>query len=137
MKRRWQVVAGIVFLPLWVTSANAGVEVFTLSTITLQHVPHEAAVVEMDRGEALDREISEGLPNDSDAASRVMATRMKTPAFQEHAEALKEAYTGLTRAWQLGIQKLPAVVVDQQYVVYGESDVRRALAEIHRHKENP
>ncbi len=40
----------------------------------------------------------------------------------------------MTDAWSLGITAVPAVVVDQRYVVYGEPDVARAIARIEQHR---
>jgi len=34
----------------------------------------------------------------------------------------------------LGLAKVPAVVVDRRYVVYGETDVARAVARIESHR---
>ena len=45
------------------------------------------------------------------------------------------AYQGVADAWSLGITSLPAVVVDQRYVVYGDSDVARAIARIEQHRK--
>ncbi len=35
-------------------------------------------------------------------------------------------------AWSLGITRIPAVVVDHRYVVYGDPNLERALAKIER-----
>lgn len=40
-------------------------------------------------------------------------------------------------AWSLGITKIPAVVVDRRYVVYGESDMAKALVLINDAKSQP
>lgn len=40
-------------------------------------------------------------------------------------------------AWQSGIAKLPAVLVDEQFVVYGEYDVRIAVERIEAHRRAP
>jgi integrating conjugative element protein (TIGR03757 family) len=40
------------------------------------------------------------------------------------------AYQGVAEAWGLGVARIPAVVVDRRYVVYGEPDVPRAIARI-------
>lgn len=40
------------------------------------------------------------------------------------------AYQGVADAWGLGIAKIPAVVIDRRYVVYGEPDVPHAVARI-------
>jgi len=53
-------------------------------------------------------------------------------------QRLREAYQSITDAWSLGITTLPAVVVEQRYVVYGETDLDKALARIAKYrKENP
>ena len=44
------------------------------------------------------------------------------------------AYQDVADAWGLGIAKVPAVVVDRRYVVYGEPDVARAMARIEAHR---
>ena len=48
---------------------------------------------------------------------------------------MREAYQGMTDAWSLGITSIPAVIVDQRYVVYGESDLGQALVRIERYRE--
>ena len=45
------------------------------------------------------------------------------------------AYQSVADAWGLGIAKVPSVVVDRRYVVYGEPDVARALARIEAHRK--
>ncbi|HEQ1867040.1 TPA: TIGR03757 family integrating conjugative element protein, partial [Pseudomonas aeruginosa] len=47
-----------------------------------------------------------------------------------------DAYQGVADAWSLGITTLPAVVVDQRYVVYGESDLDKALARVAQHRKD-
>ncbi|WP_281686614.1 TIGR03757 family integrating conjugative element protein [Pseudomonas citronellolis] len=47
---------------------------------------------------------------------------------------IASAYQGVTDAWSLGITSLPAVVVDQRYVIYGEPDAARAVARIEQHR---
>ncbi|MGH8391347.1 MAG: DUF1525 domain-containing protein, partial [Pseudomonas sp.] len=37
-----------------------------------------------------------------------------------------------TDAWSVGVEKIPAVVIDRRYVVYGEADVAKAIAQIDR-----
>ena len=49
-------------------------------------------------------------------------------------QRLADAYQGVIDAWSLGITRIPAVVVDRRYVVYGETDVSRALARIEEYR---
>ena len=50
-------------------------------------------------------------------------------------QRIRDAYQGVTDAWSLGITSIPAVIVDQRYVVYGVSDLGQALARIERYRE--
>ncbi|MCL6641681.1 MAG: TIGR03757 family integrating conjugative element protein [Candidatus Rokubacteria bacterium] len=50
------------------------------------------------------------------------------------ATRIGSAYQGVADAWGLGLAKVPAVVVDRRYVVYGEPDVARAVARIESHR---
>lgn len=48
--------------------------------------------------------------------------RMKQPDWQEQEARLSRAYQALTDAHALGIQKVPAVVFNDKYVIYGTTD---------------
>jgi integrating conjugative element protein (TIGR03757 family) len=47
---------------------------------------------------------------------------------------LATAYQGVADAWSLGVTTLPAVVLDQRYVMYGEPDAAKAVARIEAHR---
>lgn len=115
---------------MWGGVASAGVEVFTIAGEPVTNVPPKAAVVELDAPARLDARLSQGLPDDPDRAKQVLQSRMGGPDWQATLQRYNRVYTGLARAWMLGVEKVPAVVVDGQYVVYGEHDVAAALAEI-------
>lgn len=107
--------------------ALAQVEVFTLAGLPVTQVPADATVVELDAPARLDQRLSQGLPADPKAAAAIVRRRLKS--FKAR---YGTAYRGLVRAWQLGVAKVPAVVVDGQYVVYGRPDVATALAALRR-----
>lgn len=50
---------------------------------------------------------------------------------------LASAQQGAADAWSIGITKVPAVVVDRQYVVYGQPDVAAAIKEIEAARGRP
>lgn len=103
----------------------SGVAVFTISGVPVTNVPDNARVVELDRTARLDLRLSRGVPNNKQAAIKMVKKRARRLKDEYGA-----AYTGLLRAWRLGVEKVPAVVVDGQYVVYGQADVAQALARI-------
>ena len=90
-------------------------------------------VIELDLPERIKAELAAGLPNDPSRAAALVQQRLRDggPALQHR---IGSAYQGVADAWGLGIAKVPAVVVDRRYVVYGEPDVARAMARIEAHR---
>ena len=88
-----------------------------------------ARVIELDLPERIEAELAADLPNDASRAATLVQQRLRDggPALQRR---IGSAYQGVADAWGLGIAKVPAVVVDRRYVVYGEPDVSRAVARI-------
>lgn len=112
------------------------IEVFTLAGMPPTNVPDHAIFVELDEAGRLDALISENLPDDPQRAMAYMQTLMRSDQWQHLTLQLKHAYTGLARAKQLGIDKVPAVVIDSQYVIYGVTNIEEALRMYHDyHKE--
>lgn len=116
----------------WCSAVSAGVEVFTVAGEPVINAPDSAAVVELDAPARLDARISQDLPADPARAQQELQSRMSDPEWQATLKRYGELYRGIARAWMLGIEKVPAVVVDSRYVVYGEPDVRAALEKIEK-----
>lgn len=119
-------------LLVWTHSAVGSVEVFTVASVPVTNAPDTAAVVELDAPGRLDTRISQDLPANPSSAKKALQARMQGAEWQATLKRYRSAYTGVARAWMLGVEKLPAVVVDSRYVVYGEPDVGAALQEIER-----
>lgn len=98
--------------------------------------PAGVQVVELDLPARLEAELNAQLPTDQGRSGEVVRQRLAQggAAFQRRSAA---AYQGVVEAWQLGVTRLPAVVVDQRYVVYGEPDVTRAVARIDAYRGQP
>ena len=92
-----------------------------------------ATVIELDRPEKITTNLFTHLPADPVKSTALAKERlMDEVALQQ----LKTAYQDILNAWQLGITKIPAVVVDQRYVVYGEPDVIKAVALIEAYRRS-
>lgn len=91
--------------------------------------PAGARIIELDLPLHIEAEIAADLPNDPGKATALVRQRLRDggDALQRH---IGHAYQGVVDAWGLGIARIPAVVVDRRYVVYGEPDVARAVARI-------
>ena len=127
-------------LALWVVvssvfstaAAAAEVLVITDSGHPVQ-VAAGTRVIELDLPARIEAELAAGLPTDPTQAAAIVQQRLREGG-QDLQRRLGRAYQDVTQAWGLGITKVPAVVVDRRYVVYGESDVARAAARIETYR---
>ena len=90
-------------------------------------------LIALDEAPRIEAELSANLPTDPDQATALVKRRL-TQGGTDLQRRIATAYQGVTDAWSLGITAVPAVVVDQRYVVYGEPDVARAIARIEQHR---
>ncbi|KTT49724.1 thioredoxin [Pseudomonas oryzihabitans] len=95
-----------------------------------------ARVVLLDAPERLEQQLSEGLPADPRQAAALMQQRLRSASAQQLSRDLVKAHQDVADAWSLGVTKVPAVVVDGRYVVYGQSDVAAAVASIARYRSS-
>lgn len=92
-------------------------------------------LIALDEAHRIEAELSAELPADPEQATVIVKRRLNGGGADLQ-RRLASAYQGVTDAWSLGITSLPAVVVDQRYVVYGEPDVARAVARIEQHRRS-
>ncbi|QRI92997.1 TIGR03757 family integrating conjugative element protein [Delftia lacustris] len=92
--------------------------------------------IALDAAQRIEDELSAGLPADPQRAESVLRQRLATGGAAL-AQRLQAAHQDVADAWALGVTKIPAVVVDQRYVVYGVSDLDLALVTIQRRKGAP
>jgi integrating conjugative element protein (TIGR03757 family) len=120
--------------------AAMGAQVISASEVWVvtdsQHpvkVPPGVRVTELDAAHRIEARLARGLPPNPERAAAVATQRLRalTP---ELTQALAGAYQGIVDAWSMGVTKIPAVIVDRRYIVYGERDVERAVSEIERYR---
>jgi integrating conjugative element protein (TIGR03757 family) len=83
-------------------------------------------VVKLDEAQRLQSTLSANLPTDQAQAEVIVRQRFAQGGATWQAR-MQQAYQGVTDAWAMGVEKVPAVVVNRRYVVYGEADVNKAL----------
>jgi integrating conjugative element protein (TIGR03757 family) len=111
--------------------------VITDSKQPLQGTYKPARVIELDAARRIQAELSANLPADPQQAAAIVGQRLKDGGSRLQ-QRMQPAYQGVTDAWSMGITTIPAVVVDRRYVIYGESDIDRAMARIAQYrKEHP
>ena len=92
-----------------------------------------AQVVKLDEAQRLQTALSANLPADQAQAAAIVRQRLSQSGASWQAR-MQQAYQGVADAWAMGIKKVPAVVVNRRYVVYGEADVNKALQRIDQYR---
>jgi len=91
--------------------------------------PAGVRVIDLDQPAHIEAELTARLPADPAQAEALVRQRL-LDGGADLQRRIGQAYQGVADAWGLGIVKIPAVVVDRRYVVYGEPDVAHAVARI-------
>lgn len=115
--------------PVW----SADVWVFTDHAHPVQVGPG-MRVIELDAPVHIQAELTADLPKNPEQAAAVIRDRLKQDPGGLH-QRLAAAYQGLTDAWSLGIAKIPAVVVDRRFVIYGLADATQAVQRIEQYRK--
>lgn len=126
-KFRWKLA---IACSLWLqahTSA-AAIWVFTDQQHPIE-APPGVRVIHLDAASRIESELATDLPADPTKAATIVQQRL-ADGGADLQRRLTDAYQGITDAWSLWVTKIPAVVVDGQYVIYGDPDVSRALTTI-------
>lgn len=100
----------------------------------LVRAPADARITLLDAPQQLTATLSAALPADPSRAAALATERLATDNHVAQAE-LAAAYQSVVDAWGLGITKLPAVIVDRHYVLYGDPNVERALHRIRQFRQ--
>lgn len=108
--------------------------VITESGQPMQGTHKPVRVIELDAPQRIEAELTTGLPGDPQKAAPIVRQRLKDGGASLQ-QRMQTAYQGVTDAWSMGITSIPAVVVDQRYVLYGETNIDRALARIAQHRK--
>ncbi|MCK9744209.1 TIGR03757 family integrating conjugative element protein [Pseudomonas syringae] len=115
----------ILIAALQVPFANAETWIVTDRNHTVQ-APARVRVILLDEPERLEAKLSEGLPANQQQAVAIMQQRLKSNDAQRLQQDLALAQQDLVDAWSMGVTKVPAVVVDRKFVVYGETNAKAA-----------
>ncbi|HFW1990530.1 TPA: TIGR03757 family integrating conjugative element protein [Salmonella enterica subsp. enterica serovar Saintpaul] len=93
----------------------------------------DTRVVWLDAPEQLQQSLFGSLTSAPGEAERRAQAVIHSAGWQQKQAVLAQAYRGLLQAWQMGLEKYPAVVSDDRYVVYGTADAVVADGLFHSH----
>lgn len=113
-------------------TAHAETWAITDSAHPLTSVPADVRVIKLDDQQRIEEQLSREPPPNPHQAALAARRLMSTPAGAALMQQLATAQQGNADAWSVGVSKVPAVVVDRRYVVYGQPDVATAMQTINR-----
>lgn len=125
----------IISLLLCSLNAYASVTIVTDSVHPLHNIPNEARIIMLDDCIELHSTLSNNLPNDPVQAEQLVKARL-TVIGDSYQQSIQHALQDALEAYQLGVTKIPAVIQDNRYMVYGELDVSVALQLIEERGHN-
>jgi integrating conjugative element protein (TIGR03757 family) len=99
-------------------------------------VPDSVRVIHLDEAARLQAEIFNHLPKEAAGAAEAVRERLHAQGDLLN-RRLSAAYQGVVEAWSLGVLKLPAIIVDRRYVVYGDTNVAHALSLVQQYRGRP
>ena len=112
------------------------IEVFANSSMLITPKGTDAKIYWMDGIARMGDELSKGLPKTEKEAMAYMAE--KRPAIeQKYRPHIANAGRGITLGMKYGIEKIPAIVINQESVIYGLTDVNEAIAHFQKVKQAP
>lgn len=112
-------ILSVLLLPL---SSQAAMVVYTDHAHPPAGVTGDTSVVWLDAPEQLQQSLFGSLSSVPKEAERQAQAVIHSAGWQQKQIELAQAYRGLLQAWRLGLEKFPAVVSDDLYVVYGTAD---------------
>ena len=130
-KRLWLTAIGVV---AFLTTSALHAETWVITDQAHAVSGKADRLILLDAPARIEAELSSGLPVAAGRAESMVRERLNRGSADLQ-RRIASAYQGVADAWSLGITSLPAVVVDQRYVVYGDSDVARAIARIEQHRK--
>ena len=122
----------LVIVLLWPTFLMAetvsDIRVFTTSYLNVRDSGAiESVTYHLDDVDLALAEFGTSLPNNFAQAEVEARKRLNSPRGTAAMKRLQGAFEGLVMAWSHGVDRLPAILINDRYLIYGVRDVDEAL----------
>lgn len=97
---------------------NDSVSIPECNYCRIYHIDDEAHILEQVFG---------NLSNNEAEAYQQAMNIINSAVWVDYEDKLKEAQLPILRAWELGVKKYPAIVINQQFVGYGSVNVQQII----------
>lgn len=129
----------IILITLFLSSSNCfskEVEIFTnnyeqtlIEIRNIGSINHSFVVHDVEAVNKFESIHSQDLPKDEASAKKIFEQRLSLYGEKRFTDDIMIAYEPMIRSFALGVEAYPAVVIDKKYVVYGTSNISKALKE--------
>ena len=100
---------------------------FPFSGVNVSGVSPFYQLFNLDAVDRIEQRLGKNLPADEDKALALMKRRIAEAGQSQLNQELREAYQALILSMQYGLDRYPAVIFDQQVIVYGVTDLHAAI----------
>jgi integrating conjugative element protein (TIGR03757 family) len=133
---RKALLAALVIHASTTVAADPTVWVFTAGRLpALQNVNQADRLFVLDHADNALQRLSFPNPGNNTAAKDRAMVILQSPRGQAAIARMRNSAEATAVAWQHGIEKLPAILVDEEYVVYGVFDVAFAVEQVARYRD--
>ncbi|MGR3808215.1 TIGR03757 family integrating conjugative element protein [Pasteurella testudinis] len=123
-------------------SADVTITVYTTQQYPIQSPELAAQIYYLDAVDKLEDRFAEQfqLSNQPEIAEKQAKALLHSQEWIAHETALRQAYEGISHAWQHGIMKVPAILfssnsgLEGNHVMYGIADLQHAIEIYHKQK---
>lgn len=113
-------------------SIQANIVVFTTHQYPVQMLDN-IQVFYIDDDERYNDELFGRLSSDPVLAEKQAKAILNSLNWQEYEQQIIEHSRGMFKAWELKLQKIPAIVFEDKYVVYGTTDIKYAEKQLRKY----
>ena len=96
----------------------------------------EITILTLDAVQSIQDQLSEGLPNDEALARALVQQKIAELGRSKLEDDLRAAYLPLGTMMAYGLDRYPAIIFDQQAVIYGVTDLAQAIDQYRQWRED-
>lgn len=131
----------LLVLPLSVfAQENPTIIVYSTQYYPVSHTDLASQIYYLDQIEQWEDKVSRQLSTNPSVATQQAEQFFQSAEWKQSENQLKQSYQGLISGWQNGIRKVPAILFlspgQEDSVIYGETNVAKALTTWQRKKES-
>ncbi|HAV1239867.1 TPA: TIGR03757 family integrating conjugative element protein [Salmonella enterica] len=115
--------------------AAAQTVIYTTARFPVEHPAPGVVIQTLEDVNELEQALFPALSQNPQQAEQQARLRMQQPDWKSQEAHLTHTYQALLDAYTLGIKKIPAVVFDDRYVVYGTTNVELAQQKLDAWRE--